>query len=440
MVPWMRRRSGMGISGGPDDAGGGRSGRAPEKVDGGGIVALGWIDFSKSERAKVLSVLDLLSQSGTLDELGIAPIRDAFSDLFFPGTSTIQTRAKYFFIVPYALRDLERSAEGNPNRILAQLDNMEQECARIFLRNNREENGVIGKVSLQQGRWVKRTPADIYWAGLRQYGIFTGGRLSLREYVRAMCAMKRQKETVLKLGNRHDSSENADTDDRDAGDHFHMQFWHIPTYSADWKDTLNVDLTREEAVFLRERILRSFPDSMMACILRERMTDVLAAGSFQELHSFLPLFPDRLRDDYNLALSFSDFIFVIRAVYNMIVSGGDNAEANQIWQEAGPSLPDIAAVDLDRIFARLGIPGNEPMKAFLRKSQAWMADGDLEGLKKEIINREVALKGTSRAKTMNPEQFDPQGWYGGGELDYRYRNAKVILTDIFGGESGHAES
>ena len=35
-------------------------------------MPLGWIDFSKSERNKVLSVLDLLSEAGTLDELGIA--------------------------------------------------------------------------------------------------------------------------------------------------------------------------------------------------------------------------------------------------------------------------------------------------------------------------------------------------------------------------------
>ena len=70
-------------------------------------MPLGWIDFSKSERNKVLSVLDLLSEAGTLDELGIAPVRDGFANLFFPGTSTIQTRAKYFMIVPYALKDLE---------------------------------------------------------------------------------------------------------------------------------------------------------------------------------------------------------------------------------------------------------------------------------------------------------------------------------------------
>lgn len=45
-------------------------------------MPLGWIDFSKTERNKVLTVLDLLSENGTLDELGIATIRDGFSDLW----------------------------------------------------------------------------------------------------------------------------------------------------------------------------------------------------------------------------------------------------------------------------------------------------------------------------------------------------------------------
>ena len=43
-------------------------------------MPLGRIDFSKSERNKVRSVLDLLSEKGTLDELGIAPIRDGFAE------------------------------------------------------------------------------------------------------------------------------------------------------------------------------------------------------------------------------------------------------------------------------------------------------------------------------------------------------------------------
>ena len=152
-------------------------------------MPLGWIDFSKSERSKMLTVLDLLSEPGILDELGIAPIRDGFSNLFFPGTSTIQTRAKYFFIVPYALKDLEYSDVSDPNHMLRALDERERECAELLLHNIDDTDGIIGSRSLKQGKWVKRTPADIYWSGMRSYGIFAGGNLSLTEYVKAICAL-----------------------------------------------------------------------------------------------------------------------------------------------------------------------------------------------------------------------------------------------------------
>ena len=47
-------------------------------------LQLGWIDFSKEQRNKVLSVINLLSEPGAVDELGVGIIRDAFSDIFFP--------------------------------------------------------------------------------------------------------------------------------------------------------------------------------------------------------------------------------------------------------------------------------------------------------------------------------------------------------------------
>lgn len=67
-------------------------------------MQLGWIDFSKTERSKIVSVLDLLSESGNLDKLGIAVVRDGFSNLFFPRSFTIQTRVRYFSTVPYVLK------------------------------------------------------------------------------------------------------------------------------------------------------------------------------------------------------------------------------------------------------------------------------------------------------------------------------------------------
>ena len=67
-------------------------------------MQLGWVDFSKADREKVLDVMNLLQEQGAVDEIGIGLIRDAFANYFFPGTSTVQTRAKYFFIVPYILQ------------------------------------------------------------------------------------------------------------------------------------------------------------------------------------------------------------------------------------------------------------------------------------------------------------------------------------------------
>ena len=399
-------------------------------------MPLGWIDFSKSERNKVLSVLDLLSETGTLDELGIAPIRDGYANIFFPGTSTIQTRAKYFVIVPYALKDMEYSSESNPNRVLKAFDEVEKNCGKRFLANGEDANGIIGSRSLGQGRWVKRTPADIYWAGLRNYGIFTGGTLSLAEYVRAMCALKNQKSTLTKLGNRNDSEESVG-DDKDAGELFRMQFWHIPTYDPNWEDDLNIKLTEEEGVFLKRQIIQAYPNSMMAHILKNNMTEILEVDDFVDLDSMMHLFPDEIKADYILADDFSEFLYVLRTIYNMIISDGKNMEANSEWEILKTSLKELADVDLEMIFGRLQIFGNTFLCNFLRKEKELMIAGDLEGMKTEIRRRERELKQT-RAKTLHPGEFDPTVWYGGGALDYRFGNAKVIMRDIFESEGLYA--
>ena len=61
-------------------------------------MQLGWIDFSETDRKQALGILTQLDEQGAVDEIGIGRIRDAFANIFFPGTSTIMTRAKYYFI------------------------------------------------------------------------------------------------------------------------------------------------------------------------------------------------------------------------------------------------------------------------------------------------------------------------------------------------------
>lgn len=65
-----------------------------------------WLDYSEQDKRKMLDVISLFSEKTTRDELGIGSVRDAFADLFFPGTSTIQTRARYFLFIPWIYLDL----------------------------------------------------------------------------------------------------------------------------------------------------------------------------------------------------------------------------------------------------------------------------------------------------------------------------------------------
>ena len=231
---------------------------------------------------------------------------------------------------------------------------------------NKNENGIIGKRSLQNGKWVKRTPADIYWAGLRKYGIFTGGNISLSEYVRAVCAMKAQKSTLSKLGNRNDNAEEHEADDKNAGNLFKMQFWKMPLYNDHWHNDIHMKLTEAEGAFLKEQIIATCPNTILSYILENNMTEVLELESFADLSAIIGKFPQQMQADYYLALSFSEFLIVARTLYNIMISDGQNAEANEYFEEIKENMVDRANIDIDKIISQLYIYKTD-LKNFLKQ-------------------------------------------------------------------------
>ena len=400
-------------------------------------MPLGWIDFSRSDRNKVLNVLELLSEQGTVDELGIAPIRDGFADIFFPGTSTVQTRAKYFFLVPYALKEVEQSKKSELKQMMEELDSLERECCGILLEKEKDAEGIIGRRSYRQGGWVKRPPSSSYWAGLRSYGFFTAKSFSLMRYLEYLRSMKQQRLELGKLGNRNDES-TEDSDDLDAGRFSRRQFWNLPTYEPGWKENLSMRLTPEEGQFLKKQIICHFPGTIMAYILKQGLASVIEADSFRELGGLIHLFPEKNREDYQLAYQAAEFIHILQTVYNLAISQGENQRAREQWEEAAPYLKEVAEIDLDRIHGRL-LAGNVGLWTFLKETRIPMAQGDVAELTRLICARERRLK-LDRAKTSHPEKYDPQEWYGIDRLDYRYSSARVIMRDIFESEGFYAES
>ena len=138
-------------------------------------TGLGWVDFSKEHRDRVFSVIDLLGEGGTVDELGIGVIRDAIAERLFPGVSTIQTRPKYFILIPQLIQKyVSAYRTGVEVPVLSawlrtQENLLMHELAENY--NHEVNNGVIGiHVAKNKGE-LARKASSVYWNGIRVHGI-----------------------------------------------------------------------------------------------------------------------------------------------------------------------------------------------------------------------------------------------------------------------------
>ena len=395
-------------------------------------MQLGWIDFSKEDRQKALDVINLLSEQGAVDELGIGIVRDAFANYFFPGTSTIQTRAKYFLIVPYILRDAVDGRYGKDvNRILRAIDTEEKECGIKLLESNPKAEGVIGTRVLPKG-WVARKPSDIYWNGIRTYGIFCDYGLSIPEYVSLAVKLNTQKSSA-KLGNRNDEAEENEKDDSDAGDIMNVSFWNLPIYHDNWRDNLTIELTNEEAFYLDKQIQKGAKGTLLEYVLKNRI-DMNKYEDFVSMAAELSeKVEEKLAFMMKLACEFNNLVYMARVRFNVMLSEEENEVAVSEWDRLKPQVKRRANVDLSAVFNKLELH-NPGTYLFLSKLQEAFKALDIDAADELIKKRERQLKGINRAKLNRTKEFDHSKWVGGGELDYRFSNARRIINDIYSGE------
>lgn len=396
-------------------------------------MQLGWVDFSREDRDKVFDVINLLQDQGAVDELGIGIVRDAFANYFFPGTSTIQTRAKYYLIVPYLLKEAADGRYGKDiNKILRRIDEEEKQCGIILLEKNPEADGIIGKRVLPKG-WVSRKPSDIYWNGIRTIGIFNDKSLSIAEYLNISLHLRGQK-MLQKFGNKGDDLEDSDRDDKDAGNMGNIQLWNLPVYKENWRESLEINLTFEEATFLKTMIKKNVPGTLYEYIL----TNHLDIDQYEDFGAIATALKDQVdagtANILELAMEFNNLVYLARVRYNIILSDGNNGTANSEWEWLENDLKKRADVDLNAIFIKLGLSNSKTFH-FLSMLKEYFMKGMIGEADKLIRNREIQLKGINRAKLNHSGEYNPNGWIGGGWLDYRFSDAKRIINDIYTGEA-----
>ncbi len=394
-----------------------------------------WIDADESSRRSMLQLIDQFRDQGTVDELGIGTIRDAFADFFFPGTSTIQTRARYFLFVPWIYRSLEDrkvpSAEMSRRLRSGELKLLEA----MLDAGVGDGEGLIGR---QSKATLKRWPSSIYWAGLKTWGIrrFHGSQDAYHRWLNTW--YRRQQ------GRHEDEADELVPPNWDPDSHFPMPPEGFP-------EGATMDLRRDESEYLSHRIRVSCPGSLLALLLGNARA--LDADSIWTLPRLGDL-PDRLRAVIAHAQRFAQVMEGASLLYywyaahlGMQEERAANAEdmlqewadeLNADWRSIAEWIGHLSAFWLVPALNEVRVP--ERTRAFVTQWARLLLESRGTKLWKHgeslllIKERERQTKGEARAKLWNArllERWDPVA--APGRLDYRWRGTRILLRDIHDG-------
>lgn len=402
------------------------------------MSSIGWVAFSEKERQRTLDVLSMFNESGAIDEIGIGRIRDAFSDLLFPGTSTIQTRARYFLIVPWIYRAIEHrspvSDAGHEvwkleTKFIRRLDEAGEEADR---------HGMIGSSA---GVDVRQLPSQIYWQGMLKWGI------RKQAGPRSLC---HRQMSVLEFTGHHlvDAEEDAQRASSWWDQHLAPEpegFWDSPTLA----------MSEDEASYLREAIAVSVPGTLLAHLALCDHDLSMADGPWDLPPEVQSTLDDRNRDALEKARAFSIVMNGASVLFNLMLAEkreeqldwldryerrgeewvaqmeahadliasvfGDQDGWTSFWAVVRSSNPRVPGI-YERAFIEnwVGIAAKDP-EASLRLPEA----RDL------VRTRELRLKGPNRAKLSNAAALEYyQGGNGALPLDYRWSTVRQLLADM----------
>lgn len=128
--------------------------------------ALSWLDYTDEDQRRARELIALFSEAESRDELGIGSVRDTLSELMFPGTSVVQTRARYFLFIPWLYIDGAR--RGYAGEALHDWVRQRERDLIDALKAGGDQEGLIGRIA---GRRVRNLPSTLYWSGLQRLGI-----------------------------------------------------------------------------------------------------------------------------------------------------------------------------------------------------------------------------------------------------------------------------
>lgn len=401
-----------------------------------------WLDYSETERRRMMDVISLFAEKDTVDELGIGTVRDSLADLLFPGTSTVMTRVRYYLFVPWLYRTLEQkrvpSSEFGERARKAEID-LIKPLTEAYARPAN-----LGIIGIDSGRQLKRLPSSIYWAGLRTWGIrqMPGTQA---DYHRGVDELRRRRDAQRGRG-EHRGEEHDDVV---------AEPWHpglVPP-PQDFPRTASLELRPLESEYLIHRIETS-PEtsgSLLARLVHDRSELGENGFIWQHVDFVAKAWPAPLMEQVEHARCFSEMMHGAQLLYNHLLAlKKDHVSDFEAWLDEWAEIIEgrsdaFARWDKARFWElvrmrnpRLGHPG-QLTTLFISEWWRLVEQHGACGIAKSkaahrlIEGREVQLK-KGLARLTNQSALNRwQGSSGTGQMDFRWAITRRLLADIFAG-------
>ncbi|MDF7801291.1 DUF6361 family protein [Pontiellaceae bacterium B1224] len=397
-----------------------------------------WLDYSERDRQKMVDAISAFREQETRDELGIGTIRDGFADLFFPGTSTIQTRARYFLFIPWMYLALEKNEVSSAE---AAKWARSRETALIgALEKAGEYRGNIGREARDK---LKRLPSNIYWQGLSAWGIrkFPGSQAQYHRFLDRFYLTKGQ--SLL-------------SDDKEPVAGFSESNWNtvgMPPKPPGFPWEASLEMRPEDSNYLKEGILSPGTQSSLLGHLVQQKSLPLDSEFIWESECYGAI-PEKIKVLVEHARCFSEAIHGAALLYNLMLaelsgmedSCGFYREELQNWAELIENrMPLFSSWDQVQFWKVLDTAGARVPGATRLFVSQWL-EGALQrpglrsladdtNMRNLIHDRERLLK-RGQARLENPRARELwSGAAGTGRLDFRWKVSAGILNDILKGLS-----
>ncbi|MEE9912023.1 MAG: hypothetical protein K4571_09905 [Deltaproteobacteria bacterium] len=405
-----------------------------------------WLDYSESERRKVLEIADSLKNRDTRDELGIGTVRDTIANILSPGTTTIQTRARYFLFVPWIYVDLEqklRKKSFDSKQELAKVARREEIALIDILASSDDSDGTIGvdaRINL------KRLLSNIYWYGLGSWGIR-----------RIDASQDEYHKRLIKIGPPIIPARKG-SDDGD--DQIVSYNWHPAVLSIkppDFPQKASFCLTSIESDFLKEQIKgkNGRNASLLSVLVDEDGPWNKVDFAWEHKRAVNNNLPSELGRIVSHARNFSEVMHGAALLYNLMVAKRYYKEFS-IWEEKIQFYENEIGKWASMIFSRRDaystwdqqqfwqIIDNQNVRIHRRTRDfinEWLklalanvnpADIASSGITQSLLqNRERSHKPTGMARLVDKNALKQwSGAAGAAQLDFRWGISQRLLTDI----------